>query len=47
MEKHAGDFKHDFNRISPNEIINRVMRDNALTFMERYYTTKVPVEMAT
>jgi hypothetical protein len=40
MEKHSRDFKHEFNRITPNEIVSRVMRDNALTFMERYYTSK-------
>jgi microsomal dipeptidase-like Zn-dependent dipeptidase len=42
MEKHAHKFKHDYNRISANDIVSRVMCNNAVSFMERYYTTKVP-----
>jgi microsomal dipeptidase-like Zn-dependent dipeptidase len=37
MNKNSGNLIHQFNRIDPEEIVNRVMGDNAYKFIVNYY----------
>ena len=50
LSKHAFNYmngagqnlKNDFNKIKPTEIVSRIMSDNGLAFLERYFTQTIP-----